>query len=105
MDYLMVYLDENREKQAAIPDDEGTYHHSVSFDEYTQDMSAMEVVVLESKDFYRKVRDPDLDGKYFTCEFSGRYISNKKICDSIKKRGFTEFFTSIIVEHIKQLEN
>ena len=47
----MVYLDENREKQAAIPDDEGTYYHSVSFDEYTQDMSAMEVVVLESKDF------------------------------------------------------
>ena len=101
MDYLMVYLDENRQKRAAIPDDEGVYYDSVDFDEYTEEMSAMEVVVLESKDFYKKIKDPDADGKFFTCNFSGRYISNIKVCDSIKSIGFSKFFTSVVKEHIK----
>tara|TARA_Y100000401_G_scaffold80312_1_gene65736 strand:+ start:151 stop:465 length:315 start_codon:yes stop_codon:yes gene_type:complete len=104
MDYLMVYLDENREKRAAIPDDEGVYYNSVDFDEYTEDMSATEVVVLESQDFYNKVRDPDADGKFFSCKFAGRYVSNMKVCDSIETIGFTTFFTTVINEHIKQEE-
>ncbi|NHJ26186.1 MAG: hypothetical protein EAX89_16525 [Candidatus Lokiarchaeota archaeon] len=102
MDYLMVYLDKNREKRAAIPDDEGIYYDSVEFEEYTEDMSAMEVVVLESEDFYHKVRDPDAEGKFFTCNFAGRYVSNMKVCDTIESIGFTTFFTSVIKEHIRE---
>lgn len=105
MDYLMVYLDENREKRAAIPDDEGMYYDSVDFDEYTEDMSAMEVVVLESEDYYNKVRDPDAEGKFFLAKFAGRYVSNMKVCDVIESIGFTTFFTSVIKEHIRNEED
>lgn len=104
MDYLMVYLDENKEKRAAIPNDEGVYYDSVDFDEYTEDMSSMEVVVLQSEDFYEKVRDPDADSKFFSCKFGGRYVSNMRTCDSIEQIGFTTFFTAVISEHIRNLE-
>ena len=67
-------------------------------------MSATEVVVLQSEDFYNKVRDPDADGKFFTCKFAGRYVSNMKVCDSIEDIGFTTFFTTVINEHIKYEE-
>jgi len=102
MDYLMVYLDSDGEKRAAIPDEEGVYYDSIEFEEYDKDMSSLEVVVLESKDFYKKVMDPDGDGKYFKCRFSARYVSNLRVHEAIEQIGFTTFFTSVIKEHIRE---
>jgi len=102
MDYLIVYLDKNGEKTAAIPDDEGVYYNHVDFEEYTPKMSKREVVILESEDFYDKVNNPDSDGKFFKAKFSAKYITNTKVCEAIEDIGFTTFFTTIIKEHLRE---
>jgi hypothetical protein len=104
MDYLLVYLDEDDQKMAALPDNEGVYKNSTEFDEYTEEMTNREVVVLRSEDFYRVMNDPDFDGKYFEAEFEGQYITSSEIHKCIDNIGFEKFFTTIINEHIKSLE-
>lgn len=100
MDYILVYKNKDGEKMAAIPDVEGVYKNEIDFPEYEEDMTSIEVVILEAEDINSMLGDPD-DGLYFTAVFAGKYVSSQKIYKCVEKLGFEKFFTTVIKDFIK----
>ena len=53
MNYVLIYKDGRGTKMAAIPDSEGVYKTKINFSDYKEDITSIEVLVME-------VKNPDI---------------------------------------------
>jgi len=99
MDYFLIYIDEDGDRMAAIPDVEGVYKRKIHFPEYKGDLGEREVIILEVANFFDILNDDDVE------EFEGvvtsKFLASERISICIDKMGFEKFFTTIIKQHIE----
>ena len=103
MNYVLIYKDGRGRKMAAIPDNEGVYKRKIDFNNYNEDITTIEVIILQVDNpdiFTVDIEDDEYD--YVEGEIVGKMVASKKISECIKKIGFEQFFTTMIKEFISK---
>jgi hypothetical protein len=105
MNYVLIYKDGRGTKMAAIPDKEGVYKTKINFSDFKEDITSIEVLVMEVENPQIFCDCGEEEYEYIEGEIVGKMVASKKISECIKKLGFEKFFTTMIKQFIKKEAN